>query len=90
MTTETIIFIRPIVVVSQTFTDGVSMFETASQHRAWGIFVAGPDTNVAGTAPTRQSAIDAATEMSSQHGWVIGQIAPEPEAEGKPEGETLQ
>ncbi|MDQ4407027.1 MULTISPECIES: hypothetical protein [unclassified Rhizobium] len=61
-TIETTISIRPIVVTSQTFTDGVAMFETATQHRAWGIFVSGPDMNVAGTAPNRQAAIDAATE----------------------------
>lgn len=75
--TETTISIRPIVVTSQTFTDGVAMFETASQHRAWGIFVSGPDMNIAGTAPNRQAAIDAATELSQSQGWNIIHIAPE-------------
>mgnify|MGYP001759794429 CR=1 FL=1 len=86
--TETTISIRPIVVTSQTFTDGVAMFETASQHRAWGIFVSGPDMNIAGTAPNRQAAIDAATELAMQQGWKVIHIAPE--AEEMVPGETLQ
>lgn len=86
--TETTISIRPIVVTSQTFTDGVAMFETATQHRAWGVFVSGPDMNIAGTAPNRQAAIDAATELSQSQGWNIIHIAPE--AYETPRGKTLQ
>ncbi|MFS8120883.1 hypothetical protein QD336_00515 [Rhizobium sp. BR 250] len=86
--TETTISVRPIVVMSQTFTDGVEMFETASQHRGWGIFIIGPDMNIAGTAPNRQAAIDAATELAMQQGWKVIHTAPE--AEETPKGKTLQ
>lgn len=75
--TDTIISVRPIVITAQSFTDGEQLFETAADHCAWGIFATGPNTNIAGTAASRQAAIDAATSLAASHGWTVSYIAPE-------------
>jgi len=87
--TETLIFIRPIVITAQTFTDGISDFEVVTAHCAWGLFINGPGINISGTSPSRKTAIEAANKLVEENGWTIAHIAPEvgDEAEG---GRTLQ
>ncbi|MFB9950996.1 hypothetical protein ACFFP0_19280 [Rhizobium puerariae] len=74
---QTLISIRPVIVISQTFTDGERQYETATAHKAWGVFVKGPDLDVVGTAPNRMAAVDAAASLAEQNGWRIVHIAPE-------------
>lgn len=69
----TTVTVKPVVILSQTITDGVVLFESrlAEPIATWGVIVNSGDGGACGLAPNETTARRAAEAMCLENGWML-------------------